>query len=136
MACGIFVPQPGIEPVPPASAVQSLNHWTTREVRLSPFLILFGKHKPPGLTCQSQAILQRVPWKWIPCQGKKRVVVLTHVWQRSFGSWLSTVEGHGVDQSLLDQHSVGTGKMLLDCSGTVRRARDNHVLRTSSPLNV
>ena len=31
-ACGILVPWPGIEPVPPALEVQSLNHWTTREV--------------------------------------------------------------------------------------------------------
>ena len=31
-ACGILVPQPGIEPVPPALEVQSLNHWTAREV--------------------------------------------------------------------------------------------------------
>ena len=32
LACGILVPQPGIEPVPPAGKVQHLNHWTTREV--------------------------------------------------------------------------------------------------------
>ena len=31
-ACGILVPQPGIEPVPPAVEVWSLNHWTIREV--------------------------------------------------------------------------------------------------------
>ena len=31
-ACGAFVPQPGMEPVPPALAVWSLNHWATREV--------------------------------------------------------------------------------------------------------
>ena len=31
-ACGILVPRPGIEPVPPAVEVQSLNHWTAREV--------------------------------------------------------------------------------------------------------
>ena len=31
-AYGILVLQPGIEPVHPALAVQSLNHWTTREV--------------------------------------------------------------------------------------------------------
>ena len=29
---GILVPQPGIEPVPPAVEAQSLNHWTAREV--------------------------------------------------------------------------------------------------------
>ena len=31
-ACGIFVPRPGIKPVPPALEVRSLNHWTSREV--------------------------------------------------------------------------------------------------------
>ena len=31
-AYGILVPQPGIEPVPPAVEAWSLNHWTTREV--------------------------------------------------------------------------------------------------------
>ena len=30
-ACGIFVPQPGIEPAPPEVEARSLNHWTTRE---------------------------------------------------------------------------------------------------------
>ena len=32
MACGILVPQPGIEPMPPASEVCSLNHWIATEV--------------------------------------------------------------------------------------------------------
>ena len=31
-ACGILVLRPGIEPMLPALGVQSLNHWTTREV--------------------------------------------------------------------------------------------------------
>ena len=31
-AHGILVPQPGIEPVPPALEARSLTHWTTREV--------------------------------------------------------------------------------------------------------
>ena len=35
-ACGILVPRPGIEPMPPAVEAQSLNHWTTREVPGSP----------------------------------------------------------------------------------------------------
>ena len=30
-ACGILLPRPGIEPVPPAVEVQSPNHWTARE---------------------------------------------------------------------------------------------------------
>ena len=29
---GILVPQPGIEPQPPALEAQILNHWPTREV--------------------------------------------------------------------------------------------------------
>ena len=35
VACGILVPRPGMEPVPSALGVQSLNHWTAREVRKS-----------------------------------------------------------------------------------------------------
>ena len=31
-AYGILVPQPGIEPTPPAMEVWSLNHWIAREV--------------------------------------------------------------------------------------------------------
>ena len=34
-ACGILVPRPGIEPVPSALEVQSLNRWTAREVPLT-----------------------------------------------------------------------------------------------------
>ena len=30
--CGILVPQPGIEPAPPAVGAQSPNPWTAREV--------------------------------------------------------------------------------------------------------
>ena len=36
-ACGIFVPQPGIEPLTPAVEAQSLNHWTAREVPVGTF---------------------------------------------------------------------------------------------------
>ena len=32
MACGILVPGPGIEPMPPAIEEQSPNHWAIREV--------------------------------------------------------------------------------------------------------
>ena len=37
-AWGILVPQPGIEPVPPAVEAQSLNHWIAREF---PMLLIF-----------------------------------------------------------------------------------------------
>ncbi|XP_073665439.1 solute carrier family 22 member 18 isoform X11 [Tursiops truncatus] len=40
-ACGILVPQPGIEPVPPAAEAQSLNHWTAREVPVMCIVIKF-----------------------------------------------------------------------------------------------
>ena len=38
MPCRILVPQSGIEPMPFALTAQSLNHWTTREVSLTPSL--------------------------------------------------------------------------------------------------
>ena len=46
VALRILALQPGIEPMPPAVEVQSLNHWTTREV-LRCFLlkISFIKHR-------------------------------------------------------------------------------------------
>ena len=37
-ACGILVPQPGIEPMPPALGQWSLKHWTTREIPQLDFL--------------------------------------------------------------------------------------------------
>ena len=38
VACGILVPRSKIKPVPYKLKVQSLNHWTTREVPCSSFL--------------------------------------------------------------------------------------------------
>ena len=38
MACGILVPQSGLEPEPLAVKVQGPNHWTTREF---PNLVIF-----------------------------------------------------------------------------------------------
>ena len=32
MACGILVPQPGVEPTSPEEGAQSFHHWTTREI--------------------------------------------------------------------------------------------------------
>ena len=40
MACGILVPQSGIEPMPPAVEVWSPNHWTAREVTFCHFILL------------------------------------------------------------------------------------------------
>ena len=38
-ACGILVPQPGMQAVPPAVGVWSLNHWTAWVVQYFVFLI-------------------------------------------------------------------------------------------------
>ena len=42
VACGISVPQPGIEPVPHTLKARSLNYWTAREV---PFTSIFHVSK-------------------------------------------------------------------------------------------
>ena len=36
---GILVPRPGMEPVPSALGVRTLNHWTTREIPVNLFLL-------------------------------------------------------------------------------------------------
>ena len=48
-ACGNLVPQPGIEPMPPAAEAWSLNHWTAREV---PGDIELLSSNLPSVTCQ------------------------------------------------------------------------------------
>ena len=40
VACGILVPRPRIEPVPPAAEAQSLYHWTAREVPVSHLFLI------------------------------------------------------------------------------------------------
>ena len=37
-ACGILVPSPGIEPVPPVLKARNLNLWTAREVQVESVL--------------------------------------------------------------------------------------------------
>ena len=49
-ACGILVPWPGIEPRPPASGAQSLDHWTASKVP-SPFFLTAS----PSVTHSCQA---------------------------------------------------------------------------------
>ena len=46
-ACGILVPQPGIEPVPPALGAQSLSHRTVRDVLMMLSLGLCLEKKNP-----------------------------------------------------------------------------------------
>ena len=57
VACGILVSWPRIRPAPLAVEVQSLNHWTSREVPLHHILnvTLFhglGLMQPDGLSCR------------------------------------------------------------------------------------
>ena len=40
MACGILVPQPGIEPRPLAVKAQNLNHWTIREFPMDLYYVV------------------------------------------------------------------------------------------------
>ena len=47
MVCRILVPRPGIEPLPPAKEVQSLNHWTAREVPENSLKQHVGGSSPP-----------------------------------------------------------------------------------------
>ena len=94
MVCGILVPHPGIEPRPPAVAVWSPNHWTTRE--LPRFFVLFqtaenlpaiqetwvqslGWEDPleKGITTHSSILAWRIPWTEEPgglqSMGSQRV---------------------------------------------------------------
>ena len=52
-ACGILVPQPGIQPIPLALGVQSLNHWTARTAREVPPLSFLNSASASSLraTC-------------------------------------------------------------------------------------
>ena len=54
LRCGTqdLVPQPGIEPRPPAMEVQSLNHWTAQEVpQLCSSFTVFITLQYNGLIC-------------------------------------------------------------------------------------
>ena len=70
-ACGILVPQPGIEPMPPAAEAQSPNHWTTREF---PLLLLFS-HPSDWLVFITPRTLEGLPGAQI---GTCRRVRLSH----------------------------------------------------------
>ena len=52
MACGILVPRLGIESMPPAAEVWSLNHWTTR---LVPFSFSFKRKYNWHLFCDCKS---------------------------------------------------------------------------------
>ena len=59
MACGILVPWPGIEPVPPKVGAWSLNHWTTKEVQGHVIFIPWGQCTENRLNSDQYAYLQK-----------------------------------------------------------------------------
>ena len=64
MARRILVSQPGIEPMPPAVAAESLNHWITREVPRDDYFTLVA-HRQLGSLCMY--LQEKVP----RCPGTK-----------------------------------------------------------------
>ena len=62
--CGILVLRPGIEPIPPALEVWSLNRWTTREVHrlIYPYALL--------VTTDAEAKLLQLPIGPTPLSGE------------------------------------------------------------------
>ena len=60
MVCGILVPQPGMEPVPPTVEAWSLNHWTVRE---APGPRLYSTCAPASeeQSCCPQ-VAHKLPW--------------------------------------------------------------------------
>ena len=64
VACGILVPWPGIEPVPPVTGTQSLNLWSRREAPPSSWLCReeSGAHLTPEVTASN--------CRWWPLGGK------------------------------------------------------------------
>ena len=58
MACGVLVPQSGIEPVPPALEAWSLSHWTSREIPHFKLLSLFLWNTWAGTISNKNATIQ------------------------------------------------------------------------------
>ena len=58
--CGILVPRPGIEPAPPAVEVQSLNHWTAREVPVCVFFSVCPKKGSQKVSFQELCMWEHV----------------------------------------------------------------------------
>ena len=65
-ACGIFVPQPGIEPTPLALEAQSLNHWTAREVPGQPVFFQPINCKETKEVGEGGRPLEQWFSKWVP----------------------------------------------------------------------
>ena len=66
VACGILVPRPGIEPVPPAVEERSVNHWTPREAPVTHHWPCFCLPFP-------------TPWLWLHKNGYYPALVDTPI---------------------------------------------------------
>ena len=77
IVCEIRVPWPGIEPVPPEVEVQSLNHWTARDVPAQDFEVTI-------LTLQVFCIIKYCkPW----CSWEKTGQLFFKVWADRILIW-------------------------------------------------
>ena len=81
VACWILVPQPGVEPVPPS--VQSLNHWTTREILRGIFHGVTPQHS--GRRCAHQLCMASRLSSQQQDQGPWNVFGLCSIW---FCPWM------------------------------------------------
>ena len=68
MACRIYSPDQGSNPCAPALATQSLNHWTTKEVPIPPFIELVLSHCGPCMDMPSYFNLNLIEEKTICCE--------------------------------------------------------------------
>ena len=64
-ACGILVPQPGIEPMPPIMEVQSLNHWIARETPTLHFRMITLAGSSVRNTAREERLHKTVRWETI-----------------------------------------------------------------------
>ena len=87
MVCGILVPEPGIQPAPPALEGQGLSHWTTKEVPSRHCFRMWGSHRKSLYLCGTYLLMsgrQRKNnnkkkfdsnlengWKWLALEERK-----------------------------------------------------------------
>ena len=95
----ILVPQPGFKLTPPAVEVQSLNHWTTREVPPSAFLLesLRGSSQQYGHDFQD-----------CPHPTQPRHPALTTCWIQQFSSHMPAQQAFLITSRIISRRSPET----------------------------
>ena len=81
MPYGSLVPRPSIKPIPTVVTVQSLNHWTTREVSLPSILAI---NIESGFVTQSSYVKRASPDVSQPCWDLESLTSSSH-WGRVCG---------------------------------------------------